>query len=307
MAIKSGFFNSVDGDRTYDAEDIGNYFNGLISNGVFESVGNKLVVTAASGMAVNIDSGRAFINSHWMSNDSIVTLSLAASDVQYKRIDAIVIRLDISDGARSMGIYVKQGTNSLNPTAPALTRDETVYEICLAQIYINNNVTSISQSNITDTRANTNLCGFVTGLINQVDTSDLFLQYQTAYADYYANSTAAFDAYMASKKAAFETWFENLTSTLNVNTTLVKYQNSVLVTAETSEIPLGISQYETGDILLVHINGVLFVEGSEYTVSGEGENAKITLTNTIKSNNTVTFICIKSVIGNAQIYIKEEF
>ena len=35
MAIKYGFFNSVSGDRKYNADDISNYFLKLISDGVF--------------------------------------------------------------------------------------------------------------------------------------------------------------------------------------------------------------------------------------------------------------------------------
>lgn len=306
MSITSGFFNSVDGDRTYDAEDLGNYFNGLISNGIFESIGNKLIVTPGTGMSVNIDTGRAFINCHWMNNDAVTNLTIGAADVQYKRIDRVVVRLDTSDNVRSMTFAIKQGTNALTPTAPALTRNNTVYEICLADIAINNRATSISQANITDQRLNTSLCGFVTSLVNQVDTTQLALQYQDAFATYYAAATAQFDAYMAAKKTAFETWFNSLTDALNVDTTLVKYQNTVTVgtdsTSLTNQINIGISQYTSGDVLLVHIGGVLFVEGSEFTISGTGNAAKITLTNSIKGVNKVTFVCIKSVIGNNEIY-----
>lgn len=302
MSLKSGFFNSVNGDRLYDAEDIGNYFEGLISNGIFENVGNKLQVTAGGGMSVNVNTGRAFIDCHYMNNDAVINLTLAAADVQYDRIDRIVVQLDKSDSNRSMEIYVLQGTKSLNPTAPALIRGTNIYELCLADIYVKANMTSISQSDITDQRINTNLCGFVTGLIKQVDTSELALQYQTAFEEYYIQATNEFNAYMAAKKAAFDSWYADLTSNLNVNTTLVRYQNSVTTTKETSEISIGIPEYRTGDILLIHIGGVLFVEGSEYTVSGEGSNAKITLTNSVTANNIVTFICIKSVIGDSAIY-----
>lgn len=298
MSLTSGFFNSVNGDRLYDAEDIGSYFEGLISNGIFENVGNKLQVTAGGGMSVNIDTGRAFIDCHWMNNDAIINLSLAAADVQYKRIDRIVIRLDKSESSRNMEVYILQGANSLNPTAPTLTRGTNVYELCLADVYIDANIASISQSNITDQRINTSLCGFVTGLIKQVDTTELALQYQTAFEEYYAKATSDFNNYMATKKAAFDSWYANLVDTLTVNTALTKYQNSVVTTKETSEISIGIPEYTTGDILLVHIGGVLFVEGSEYTISGEGSNAKMTLVNSITADNTVTFICIKSVIGN---------
>lgn len=298
MAIKSGFFNSVNGDRLYDADDIGNYFEGLISNGVFENVENRLVVTAGDGMSVNVATGRAFINCHWLKNDAILNLVLDSADVQYKRIDRIVVRLDISDNERAMNIYVLKGTNAFNPIAPVLTRDETVYEICLADILINPNVSSITQSNITDQRTNTSVCGFVTGLIDQVDTTDLFIQYQDEFQSYYDRVTTEFDAYMEQKKAAVESWYNDLIASSNVNVNLVKYQNSVTSMQETDAFSIGIPEYTEKDILLVHINGVLFVEGQEYSVTGEGENAQIKLTNSITADNTITFICIKSVVGN---------
>lgn len=319
MSIRSGFFNSVNKDRLYDAEDLGNYFEGLISNGIFESIGNKLLVTSGTGMSVNVDTGRAFINCHWMTNDAILTLPLDAADVQYKRIDRIIVRLDTSDSVRDMNIYVLKGTNSLNPVAPPLTRTLSTYEICLADIYVDANVTSISQSNITDRRGNTSLCGFVTGLIEQVDTTDLFIQYQDAFETYYKNATAEFDTYyqnstaqfdaycqnataefdeyMATKKAAFDSWFERLTSTLTVDTTLTKSQLVYQTTTETIMVNIGDLNYEVGDILLVHVGGVLFIEGVEYQLV----NNFIEFENSIAKDNTITIICIKSVVGTGQL------
>lgn len=286
MSTTSGFFNSVNNDRVYDAEDIGNYFKGLISNGIFESVGNRLVVTANDGMSVSVDTGRAFINCHWMNNDAAINLSIDAADVQYKRIDRIVVRLNTANDHRAMTLEVLKGTNSLNPTAPTLTRDGDIYELCLADVYIDAGVTAITQTNITDKRLDSTLCGFVTGIIDQLDTSDLYLQYNAAITEY-----------LATVKAQYDAWFENLTEDLVVDTVIRRYQNTVTTTAETSEITIGIPQYEVGDILLVHVGGVLFIQGTEFSVSGEGSDAKITLVNSITAGNDVTIICIKSVVG----------
>lgn len=288
MAITSGFFNSVNGDRLYNAEEISHYFDGLISDGVFQNIGSKLAVTQNGGMSVKVGTGRAFIKSHWFKNDNPYVLSIDVADTQLNRIDRVVIRLDLTENQRNITVAVKTGAVSYSPVAPALTRTNTVYELCLAQIYVYANTTEIKQSNIVDYRPNSNLCGWVTGVIKQVDTSDLFLQWQSAYEDYYAQMTAAFNA-----------WFEDLTSNLRVDTTIKKYQNVVLTRNATNNITIGIPEYETGDILLVYVGGNFLVENKDYTVSGSGENASVTTIGgySIEARKYVTFLVLKSVVG----------
>ncbi len=293
MSVRSGFFNSSNGDRKYDAEDIGNYFRGLITNGVLEAIDNRLQVTAGEGLSVNVDTGQAFVNCHWLINDAMLSLSLAAADVQYSRIDRVVLRLDTSDSVRAINIAVLKGENSLNPTAPALTRGVSVHELCLAEIYVAANATTINQTNITDKRADTALCGFVTGLVDQVDTSDLYAQYEAAFSQ----KASEFDAYMIAQRTNFDAWYQTLTEelTVDVDLSLGQYQNIINLTADTSEISIGIAEYEIGDLLFVYVNGVLFSEGIDYTISTE---KKIIFNDVLDSDNTITLICIKSVARN---------
>ena len=293
MSVRSGFFNSSNGDRKYDAEDIGNYFRGLITNGVLDSIDNRLQVTAGEGLKVNVDTGQAFINCHWLINDSKLSLSLAAADVQYSRIDRVVLRLDNSDNVRAITINILKGQNSLNPTPPALTRGIGVHELCLADIYIGANATSINQSNITDKRADTALCGFVTGLIDQVDTSDLYAQYEAAFSQ----KASEFDAYMIAQRANFDSWYQTLTEelTVDVDLSLGQYRNIINLTENTSEVSIGIPEFEIGDLLFVYVGGVLFTEGVDYSVSSD---KKIIFNDIIKGDNIITLICIKSVARN---------
>lgn len=293
MAITSGFFNSVNGDRLYNAEEISHYFDGLISDGVFQNIGSKLAVTQNGGMSIKVGTGRAFIKSHWLKNDNPYVLSIDAANTQLNRIDRVVIRLDLTESERNINIVVKTGAVSYSPVAPALTRTNTIYELCLAQIYVYANTTEIKQSNIVDYRPNSNLCGWVTGVIKQVDTSDLFLQWQNAYEDYYTQMTTAFNA-----------WFEDLTSNLRVDTTIKKYQNIVLTRNATNNITIGIPEYEKGDILFVYVNGVFLSENKDYTISGSGKNASITTVGgyLIEAKKSVTFIVIKSEIGSNGIF-----
>ena len=278
MAITYGFFNSVDGDRKYNAEQMSTYFDGLVSDGIFQSVGKKFSVTAGVGLTVNVDTGRALIECHWLKNDNVLTISLDNADVQNDRKDLIVIKLDYT--ARTMGIEYIKGAEVARNT-------ETVKYLTLARITVPAGATAITQANIKDNRGSA-LCPWVTGLVKQVDTADLFSQYEKAYEEMVQEMIT----WWADRRNAFDTWFNNLTSTLNVNLNLTKQEFSYTTTAETDIIPL-VSDYQTTDILLIHVNGVLFVEGTEYSI----ESGNIKLAKTITAGNTVTQILIKSVIG----------
>ncbi len=297
MAVSSGFFNSIDGDRTYNADQMSTYFKGLISDGVYESVGSRLRVTNGNGMSVNVGTGRAVVLSRWVENDAELNLSIDAADVQYNRIDAIAVQLDLTDGGRFIDIIVKKGTNAADPEPPERSTTADVYELYLAYVNVPKGTSAITQDLITDLRPS-ELCGWITGLVEQVDTSDLYAQWAAAYAAYYAQSTAAFDAYIAQKQAEFETWFEHLTQQLNVDTTLHHYQNTVTVSGTTSSVVIGVEDYDAdNDLLFAYSNGIMLVNGTDYTISGTGSTARILLANALTGVNDVTFVIIKPVIG----------
>lgn len=289
MAVTSGFFDSVNSDRLYNSAQLSTYFEGLISDGIYESIGNKFIVKAATGMNITVGSGRALIKSRWIRSDSDVTITLDAANVQLSRIDAIVLRLDLTEEGRQITIEVKKGVASNNPVKPTITRTASVYELCLAYITVNKGTMNITQSAISDQRSSS-LCGWVTGLVTQVDTSELFLQYQMAYEEQFAN----FDAYMEAKKVEFNTWFESLTATLQVNTTLSKLQRHMTTSTTVTSLPIGIDNYnQNTDVLMVYVNGILLIEDVDYTISGQN----IVLTAEIYPNNDMTFIVLRNVIG----------
>lgn len=294
MALTSGYFNSVDGDRKYNAETMSNYFEGLICDGVYNSIGDKFKVTYGDDLSVNVGTGRAMQSCRWIRNTSTYNVELQASDVQMQRYDAIVLRLDLNDTVRDFTIEVKTGTSALaNPTKPSVTNTALVKELCLAYVFVDANVHSIHQSNIEDMRGSS-LCPWVTGLIEQVDTSTLFSQFETAYNELYSNWASQFESYLADKKTEFEKWFSNLESTLGVNLALKTYQNIVITAGTTTELNVGIPEFLDGDVLIVHSNGLLLSTGLDYTTSGEGTAAKVTFTNGLETGNTVTFTVIKA-------------
>lgn len=275
MAIQSYFFNAVlnDGtyDRTYNAEDVTSYLDLLVGNGVFPNPSTMLQVRAGSGMNVIVGAGAGWINGHKMINTADLTLTLAASDVLLNRIDDVIFYVDFN--LREMGIAVKSGTLANAPVAPTLQRDTSRYEMCLAQIQVNKQVSAITSAMITDTRGNSNLCGYVQGLIQQADTTTLFQSWQNG----------------------FETWFEAIQNQFEQGKVFKRLEGQVTTTQANqsvfnvlSYVPDYAFAYDTLD---VYING-LHLNGNEYSQS----NAVITLATPIqKAGAVVTFVVYKSV------------
>ena len=185
MAWASGFFNSVNGDRRYNADQMSGIFEGLITDGVYASVGDKMAVQPNSGMTVQIASGRGWFSKRWVDNTSPHLLTLEASDVTLNRYAAICVRVDDRDTARTAEPYVKYSDFATTPVKPTMTRTETVNEYCLAYIYISAGATVITVANIEDTRGNNDLCGWVTGLIEQLSTTTLFSQWEAIFNDWF--------------------------------------------------------------------------------------------------------------------------
>ena len=159
MSITYGFFNSVNGDRIYNADDFNSCIDAIASDGVFKRNGGGLQVGVNAGMSVQVLNGYARFKGYWIRNDAVMNLTIPAADTLYPRIDAVVIRVDTS--ARTVTIAIKQGTAAATPTAPEMTRSATVNEYCLATVAVAANVTGISMPNITDTRGDASVCGWV--------------------------------------------------------------------------------------------------------------------------------------------------
>lgn len=185
MTIKSGFHNSINGDRKYNAEDMNRPYKDILSNGVFPNPSDQLQVFASSGMTVSVSSGGGLFGNGWAYNDAPVLLTLDPPEATLNRIDAVVIRRDDSESVRDTILTIKKGTPAQTPVRPTMVHDEYVDEYCLATIRITPETSVITNSMITDTRPDTTVCGWVTGLIDQVDTSTLFNQWQSAYEEQY--------------------------------------------------------------------------------------------------------------------------
>ena len=283
MAITYGFFNSLNGDRVYNADQMSEYFKGLVSNGVYESVGDALQVTAGTGMTVQVGTGRALIDCKWMENDAIATVAISTAHVTLPRYTAVVVNLNTL--SRLIEITTIDGTPASTPAKPSIGDNQ----LCLAYVKVPGAATAVSQANISDQRGQA-ACPWVTGLIKQVDTSQLFLQWQTAFEDYYDAMTAQFD-----------TWFSELTSSLNVSTYIKQYRKDAVLSS-TNVVPLDMDLYvyNASDIIMVFINGLLAVENTDYTLTVSDGDASVATTATAEGT-VVTIITLKSRVGFAVI------
>lgn len=158
----------------FDAADVAAYLAGLTS-GVFSSA-EDFPVTAAGGLKVTVGAGRGWVHPSRFTGYSITkresdTLTLPLADPSLPRIDRIVMRYDA--GARAASLQVLQGTASSTPTAPAISRTELIYDLCLAEITRPAGSTSITTGQITDTRLDEALCGIVRDGVTGIPTDEL--------------------------------------------------------------------------------------------------------------------------------------
>ena len=155
-------------------------------------------------------------------------------------------------------------------------------------------VTEITQADITDTRANTQICGWVTGLIRQVDTSQLFLQWQDAYE----KNIAEMDEWKKKQQDSFDEWFRTLTDQLNVKTKLYDYKKAITLEEDSNEIHIGDNFYNQDDtVLYANINGIQLVEGVDYTIEGIGAGSYLKFKNIIETGNIIEIRTMRSIIG----------
>ena len=197
MALTSAFFDAKlvgdEYDRVYSAERFAEYFASFIANGVFPNPATNLQVVAnvPGNMAIRVKSGLGWINGYYCNNDGDYPLTLSPANGTLPRVDAVVLRWSRSN--RSISLEVKTGVAASSPSAPSLERSADNYELMLASISVVAGATSIAQANITDKRPDSTVCGWVKGVVDQIDTTDLFAQYDDA----------------------FQTWFDNIQSQLS--------------------------------------------------------------------------------------------
>ena len=177
--IKCGFFNATDGKPSYNADDVNRYFEGLVSNGVYKQYESGFNVTAGGDdMSVYVLRGKASVQYHYVISDAVETLEINPSHVTYNRYTLIVLRYNAT--FKTITLAAKDGELAEYPEYPELTRDNEVYEIALAAVYVPSGATKITTVNITDLRDNVNMCGWAT-LTSALQISTYIQQAQANY------------------------------------------------------------------------------------------------------------------------------
>jgi len=197
-------------DRPVDSEFLRKVFAQYFSDGVFYKPENALQVVTDTGMQVAVEPGSCHIQGAIGIEPNRRTLVVQAAE-ELDRIDTVVARLDLSRAVRSIDLYVVKGTAAESPQAPALTRDSTIWELGLANLFVAKNVTTISQQRITDTRMDTSRCGQVMTPLQTPDWAPYFAQLQAAIA---AQEQAGSDQ-LEAWQAEFDTWFERIKGQLS--------------------------------------------------------------------------------------------
>lgn len=195
--IKGGFFNSINGDRRYNAEDINKPYNRVITEGIFATpegtASTDLQVLAADeGMNVIVKAGDGLLGGKWFQSVSDIAITVASNTSIVPRMDSVIIQIDKTQNGRVFNIVYREGVANSNPEPPDINKSENIIERRVANIKVLPNANYIGQEVITDLRGSRE-CPWITSLIKQVDTSVLFLQWKTAYEKYYDKSTKDFE------------------------------------------------------------------------------------------------------------------
>lgn len=170
---------------TYDADDASGYL-ATRQSGVY-SAEEDFAVSISGELSLTVSAGQAWVRPSRFKGRSIImeqptTLALTAADPVRTRIDRVVLRYDAA--ARKTSLQVLEGTpDSASPTAPAITRTALVYDLCLAEITRPAGSTAITAANLTDTRADEDICGVMRDGVTGIPTAQLIAQWRAAQAD----------------------------------------------------------------------------------------------------------------------------
>lgn len=199
------FYNSKNGDRLYDADSFSEWLRKFFTTGVFTG---DLQVTATTGMGIQVASGYCNVNGKVKMWDTPTSFTLDTADDINPRIDRICIQRN--DTNRDITLIVKTGTPAASPSGTSLQRSDGIYELCLAEVTVGAGAVSVTQANIADKRTDSDLCGIVTGTVEEIDFTQITAQWQAYYSEFIANEMADYTEWTTEQKAAFNEWFSTI-------------------------------------------------------------------------------------------------
>lgn len=164
-------------DRAVDSAFLRRFYKAYWDDGVFYKPSTSFAVTATgTGMNVQVQPGMAQVQGAFCLEDTVQTLPIAAADASLNRIDSVVLRLDLSLDKRDISLAVVSGVAAVSPVAPALTRNNTTWELGIANVLVSAGAGVITQRDVEDTRLDDTRCGAVAQTVGELDTSGFFAQ-----------------------------------------------------------------------------------------------------------------------------------
>ena len=213
MSVSSGFFNSLNGDRKYNAAQMSAIFDGLIIDGVFASIGTAFAVKAAGGLTVNVGIGKAWFDHTWTVNDSILPMTAPEAEVLLDRIDAVVLEVNGMESVRENTIKFVKGNPSSAPSRPTLTNEGNVHQYPLCYIYRKYGTAVINQADITP-MVGTESTPFVTGILQTISLDELLGKWQDELDRFTDARSQEVDDWIAQEESDFTAWFNKMKANL---------------------------------------------------------------------------------------------
>lgn len=220
MSVSSGFFNSLNGDRKYNAAQMSAIFDGLIIDGVFASIGTAFAVKAAGGLTVNVGIGKAWFDHTWTVNDSILPMTAPEAEVLLDRIDAVVLEVNGTESVRENTIKFVKGNPSSAPSRPTLTNEGNVHQYPLCYIYRKYGTAVINQADITP-MVGTESTPFVTGILQTISLDELLGKWQDELDRFTDARSKEVDDWIAQEESDFTAWFNKMKADLQQEKTVL--------------------------------------------------------------------------------------
>lgn len=237
--IDYGFYNSLNGDRTYNATDFTKIFDGVIQDGVFQTIGDhfQVIQDTGSNNVCKVKTGKAWLDHTYTVLKSVGTLEFSSVAVGgQSRIDAVCIETDSVERVNS--IIVVEGTPATNPVKPSLEVQEhpEIKRYALAYITIKQSEGSV----VKDENIENNV-----GANNNVDATHPVLPYVLG-----AMQEVTVTEYITTVEAQIWSWFEGMKDQLSEDAA-VHLQEEIddLIVVGTTPLT-NLSQLDNGKIYL---------------------------------------------------------
>lgn len=290
MALTYGFYNSLKGDRRYNAEQVSEIFDGILKDGIIPSIGQLFVVkTANNRMQITVGTGRAWFDHTWTKNDSTMVLTVPPSDVTRARYDAVVLEVNHTDRINS--IKIVQGSPAVNPLKPTLVNTDKIRQYPLAYILVQAGSSEIKASNI-DITVGRSPTPFATGILEVVPIDDLWNQWNGEFTEWFDNIKAQLSGNIATNlQNQIDAVRSSIPEKATTNEVLIGSNDTKFVTPSTLKSAIDVNR-----IYLKDNNGTLYTWMARNYLPMLNITERDGLTEEILTDGTVIYLANYAVL-----------